>query len=66
MGDFRDLPLLPEAPATARITTWQVTTYRGFMALSTIMLRFSFFFCFRVRRLRCVASKQRIMDLRKR
>ena len=44
MGDFRDLPLLPEAPATARITTWQSTRYSGLIWKSTIMLGFSLFF----------------------
>jgi len=45
MGDFRDLPLLPEAPATARITTWWITIYGGIFLVSTIILRFSMFFC---------------------
>ena len=40
MGDFRDLPLLPEAPSTARITTWQVTRYGGIHQMSTFILRF--------------------------
>ena len=44
MGDFRDLPLLPEAPATARITTWQSTRYSSLIWKSTIMLGFSPFF----------------------
>lgn len=36
MGDFRDLPLLPEAPSVARTTTWRITIYSVPENMSTI------------------------------
>ena len=40
MGDFRDLPLLPEAPSVARTTTWQIAIYSVSENMSTIYCAF--------------------------